>query len=455
MTGVVISIGDHDHDEAAGGLVDGTADRELCDGMASPTIQLCGAVPRTRSGSRSADGRDRRARTTTSTTRSTRASSIRSPRAICGGRGSRAIPPARRPRAAATRCGATSCTRRTSSSTPTRSASATSATIRSRATACSARRNAETACPDSVRLPVHQAPGVLPVRRLDDVLAHRRRLPRQLQPHDRGRQRRSRSRRRSGTCTRTRSPPTRGSDSPAFASAFDTTTALRQERSQHRSGPEPDALRRAGRLGGGDDRRRRQDAGGSRVPHPARTRQLRDDRPTRSEHAAQSPELADADRRRRRTSSSNFWESYLADNGPKGTPGGHVGGVWNPNVWNSARMDTAEVAIFAVPGPRHDRGSGVERSLAEHVSRVRAGHRAGSQHRGGGRPLPGDEHARAARHCRAVAASSRRRMRRRRTWSATARSRRMSARPEFPTRPRDSTAPRRRSRTRRSSRTAC
>jgi hypothetical protein len=50
------------------------------------------------------------------------------------------------------------------------------------------------------------------------------------------------------------------------------------------------------------------------------------------------------------TSSSNFWENYLADNGPKGTPGGHAGGVWNPNVWNSARMDTAEVAIFAFQG---------------------------------------------------------------------------------------------------------
>ena len=50
------------------------------------------------------------------------------------------------------------------------------------------------------------------------------------------------------------------------------------------------------------------------------------------------------------TTSSNFWENYLADNGPKGTPGGHVGGVWNANVWNSARMDTAEVAIFAYQG---------------------------------------------------------------------------------------------------------
>lgn len=41
--------------------------------------------------------------------------------------------------------------------------------------------------------------------------------------------------------------------------------------------------------------------------------------------------------------SSNFWESYLANNGPKGTPGGH-GGSWNANVWNSARCDTSEAS---------------------------------------------------------------------------------------------------------------
>jgi len=43
--------------------------------------------------------------------------------------------------------------------------------------------------------------------------------------------------------------------------------------------------------------------------------------------------------------STNFWESFLADNGPFGTPGGHaigaIPGKWNPNVWNSARADTA------------------------------------------------------------------------------------------------------------------
>jgi hypothetical protein len=49
--------------------------------------------------------------------------------------------------------------------------------------------------------------------------------------------------------------------------------------------------------------------------------------------------------------SANFWESYLANNGPHGTPGGHAGGVWNPNVWNSARMDTVEATgLFAFQG---------------------------------------------------------------------------------------------------------
>jgi hypothetical protein len=46
--------------------------------------------------------------------------------------------------------------------------------------------------------------------------------------------------------------------------------------------------------------------------------------------------------------SSNFWESYLANNGTKGTPGGHAGGIWNANVWNSARCDTSEGGVFAV-----------------------------------------------------------------------------------------------------------
>jgi hypothetical protein len=42
MSGVVVSMGDHDHAEAAGGLVEGTAQRERIDGVISPTIQLCG-----------------------------------------------------------------------------------------------------------------------------------------------------------------------------------------------------------------------------------------------------------------------------------------------------------------------------------------------------------------------------------------------------------------------------
>jgi len=45
--------------------------------------------------------------------------------------------------------------------------------------------------------------------------------------------------------------------------------------------------------------------------------------------------------------SSNFWQSYLANNGPFGTAGGHVGG-WNPNVWNSCRCDTASNNVLPV-----------------------------------------------------------------------------------------------------------
>ena len=47
--------------------------------------------------------------------------------------------------------------------------------------------------------------------------------------------------------------------------------------------------------------------------------------------------------------SANFWETFLANNGPFGTPGGHAGGVWNPNVWNSARCDTADGAVTFFP----------------------------------------------------------------------------------------------------------
>jgi hypothetical protein len=42
MSGVVISAGDHDFGEAAGGLVDGTAQRERNDGVMSPTVQFVG-----------------------------------------------------------------------------------------------------------------------------------------------------------------------------------------------------------------------------------------------------------------------------------------------------------------------------------------------------------------------------------------------------------------------------
>jgi hypothetical protein len=43
-----------------------------------------------------------------------------------------------------------------------------------------------------------------------------------------------------------------------------------------------------------------------------------------------------------------FFASYLADNGAFGTPGGHAGGTWNRNVWNSARMDTAEANVYPI-----------------------------------------------------------------------------------------------------------
>ncbi|MBI5169582.1 MAG: VCBS repeat-containing protein [Candidatus Eisenbacteria bacterium] len=46
----------------------------------------------------------------------------------------------------------------------------------------------------------------------------------------------------------------------------------------------------------------------------------------------------------------SFWGQYLADNGVFGTPGGHPGGQWSEQVWNSARMDTAEINIFPVSG---------------------------------------------------------------------------------------------------------
>jgi hypothetical protein len=42
-----------------------------------------------------------------------------------------------------------------------------------------------------------------------------------------------------------------------------------------------------------------------------------------------------------------FFATYLASNGPNGTPGGH-GGTWNRHVWNSARMDSAEANIYPI-----------------------------------------------------------------------------------------------------------
>jgi hypothetical protein len=42
-----------------------------------------------------------------------------------------------------------------------------------------------------------------------------------------------------------------------------------------------------------------------------------------------------------------FFASYLADNGAFGTPGGH-GGTWNRHVWNSARMDSAELNLHPI-----------------------------------------------------------------------------------------------------------
>jgi hypothetical protein len=43
-----------------------------------------------------------------------------------------------------------------------------------------------------------------------------------------------------------------------------------------------------------------------------------------------------------------FFAAYLANNGQFGTPGGHPGGVWNKNVWNSARMDSADANLYPV-----------------------------------------------------------------------------------------------------------
>ena len=42
-----------------------------------------------------------------------------------------------------------------------------------------------------------------------------------------------------------------------------------------------------------------------------------------------------------------FFATYLSSNGPFGTPGGH-GATWNRNVWNSARMDSAEINLYPI-----------------------------------------------------------------------------------------------------------
>jgi len=42
-----------------------------------------------------------------------------------------------------------------------------------------------------------------------------------------------------------------------------------------------------------------------------------------------------------------FFATYLANNGPFGTPGGH-GSRWNKDVWNSARMDSAEFNLYPI-----------------------------------------------------------------------------------------------------------
>jgi hypothetical protein len=49
------------------------------------------------------------------------------------------------------------------------------------------------------------------------------------------------------------------------------------------------------------------------------------------------------------TSPPNFWEQYLIDNGFAGTPGGHpVADKWDPLVWNSARCDSAEINLYTI-----------------------------------------------------------------------------------------------------------
>jgi len=47
------------------------------------------------------------------------------------------------------------------------------------------------------------------------------------------------------------------------------------------------------------------------------------------------------------SSTQKFWGAYMASNGQFGTsPSGHTANSWDPNTWNSARMDTLEFNLF-------------------------------------------------------------------------------------------------------------
>ncbi len=57
--------------------------------------------------------------------------------------------------------------------------------------------------------------------------------------------------------------------------------------------------------------------------------------------------------------STNFWSNYMFSNGARGSAGGHptassgaLAGqkIWSPQVWNSARMDTAQLNVFQMQG---------------------------------------------------------------------------------------------------------
>jgi hypothetical protein len=60
----------------------------------------------------------------------------------------------------------------------------------------------------------------------------------------------------------------------------------------------------------------------------------------------------------------SFWSAYIADNGPFGTPGGHPAGPhatrWSEFVWNSARCDTAECFCGLFPVQGNGLGCGVQ-----------------------------------------------------------------------------------------------